>query len=178
MAVLAASTTIPMSKIVDSLIKIRPVIGRFQQIGNLKNNSFVILDYAHSPESLKTCLTNIKNQFKLSDVSLVFGCGGERDKPKRQIMGKIANDLCDKIYLTDDNPRKENPKKIRTQIKKKINKSKLFEIPSREKAIGKAINDLTSGNILVIAGKGHENYQEYFNKKFFSDKKCILQNIN
>ena len=178
MAVLAASTIIPMRKIVDSLIKIRPVIGRFQQIGNLKNNSFVILDYAHSPESLKTCLTNIKNQFKLSDVSLVFGCGGERDKPKRQIMGKIANDLCDKIYLTDDNPRKENPKKIRTQIKKKINKSKLFEIPSREKAIGKAINDLTSGNILVIAGKGHENYQEYFNKKFFSDKKCILQNIN
>ena len=177
MAVIAASKIISMKKIVESLNKIKSVNGRLEPIGNLRNNSTVILDYAHSPESLKTCLKNIKNQFKLSEVSLVFGCGGERDKPKRQMMGKIANDLCDKIYLTDDNPRKENPKKIRTQIKKNINKFKLFEIPSREKAIVKAINDLASGNVLVVAGKGHENYQEYFTKKIFSDKKCILKNI-
>ena len=93
-------------------------------------------------------------------------------------MGKIVNKFCNKIYLTDDNPRKENPIKIRTSIKRKINKSKLYEIPSREKAIKEAIKNLLTGEILVVAGKGHENIQDYGNfKNFFSDKKCILKNI-
>ena len=86
-------------------------------------------------------------------------------------MGKIANQYCDKIFLTDDNPRYENPKKIRNQIKKKISRSKLVEIASRERAIKVAIESLNSGDILVVAGKGHEIYQEYKGKKnFFSDK--------
>ena len=92
-------------------------------------------------------------------------------------MGKIVNNLCDKIYLTDDNPRNEDPKKIRREIKKKINKLKLFEIPSRKKAILEAIKNINSGDILLIAGKGHENYQEYFKKRFFSDSECIIKNI-
>ena len=178
MAIIAANkSNLPMKKIIKSIDKIKPVNGRLEKVGNIKNNSKVILDYAHTPDALKTCLTNLREQFKLSKVSIVFGCGGERDKPKRQIMGKIVNDLCDRIYLTDDNPRKENPKKIRTQIKKKISKFKLFEIPSREIAISKAIKNLNSGDILLVAGKGHENYQEYFKKNFFSDKKCIIKNI-
>ena len=178
MAIIAANKSdLPMKKIIKSIMKIKSVKGRLEKIGNVKNNSKVILDYAHTPDALKTCLVNLKEQFKLSKISIVFGCGGERDKPKRQIMGKIVNDLCDKIYLTDDNPRTEDPKKIRTQIKKKINKSKMFEISSREKAISKAIKNLSSGDILLVAGKGHENYQEYSKKKFFSDKKCILKNI-
>ena len=178
MAIIAANNSnLPLKKIIKSINKIKPVNGRLEKIGNIKNNSKVILDYAHTPDALKTCLENLREQFKLSKVSIVFGCGGERDKPKRQIMGKIADDLCDKIYLTDDNPRKENPKKIRIQIKKKINKFKLVEIPSREIAISKAIKNLNSGDILLVAGKGHENYQEYSKKKFFSDKKCILKNI-
>ena len=93
------------------------------------------------------------------------------------MMGKIANNLCDRIYLTDDNPRNEDPKKIRREIKKKINKLKLFEIPSRKKAILEAIKNINSGDILLIAGKGHENYQEYFKKRFFSDSECIIKNI-
>ena len=93
-------------------------------------------------------------------------------------MGKIANDYCNKIYLTDDNPRRENPKKIRSEIKKKINKSKLKEIPNREKAIKEAITNLRTGEILVVAGKGHENTQDYgHSKKVFSDKNCILKII-
>ena len=93
-------------------------------------------------------------------------------------MGKIANDLCDKIYLTDDNPRTESPKKIRNEIKTKILKSKLVEISSRKNAIEKAIKDLRSDEILIVAGKGHENYQEYYTKKFFSDKACIIGAID
>ena len=176
-AILAANQILPMKKIIESLNKIIPVNGRLEKIGNLKNRSIVILDYAHTPEALKACLQSIKNQFKLRKISLVFGCGGERDKPKRQIMGKIANELTDKIYITDDNPRGEDPKKIRLQIKKKINKSKVLEIPSRSKAIEKAIQDLDSESVLVVAGKGHENYQEYKTKKNFSDRKFILKNI-
>mgnify|MGYP000156183094 CR=1 FL=1 len=70
-------------KIIKSIDKIKPVNGRLEKVGNIKNNSKVILDYAHTPDALKTCLTNLREQFKLSKVSIVFGCGGERDKPKR-----------------------------------------------------------------------------------------------
>ena len=84
-------------------------------------------------------------------------------------MGKIANDYCDKIYLTDDNPRNENPKKIRLSIKKLIDKSNFFEVSDRSKAIQKAILDLNIGDILIVAGKGHENTQDYGkSKKIFS----------
>ena len=93
-------------------------------------------------------------------------------------MGKIANQYCDRVYLTDDNPRDENPKKIRLAIKKTIDKSKVFEISSRSKAIHKAILDLKTGDILVIAGKGHEQTQDYGNfVNKFSDRLEILKNI-
>ena len=174
----AANSNIKFSKIINSINKIKAVDGRLEKIGNLKNNGKVILDYAHTPDALKTCLENVKDQFNLNKISIVFGCGGDRDKQKRPMMGKIANSFCSKIYLTDDNPRGENPKKIRDQIKKNINKKKIVEIPSRKKAIAKAIEELSSGDILLIAGKGHETYQEYnLLKKKFSDRKIIISEI-
>ena len=87
----------------------------------------VILDYAHTPDALNICLENLKDQFKDRKISIVFGCGGDRDKFKRPRMGKIANYYCEKVYLTDDNPRTENPKKIRMEIKRTIKKSKILE---------------------------------------------------
>ncbi len=179
-SILAASRTkIKFKKIIESIKNIKPVEGRLEIIGNIKNNSKVILDYAHTPDALKYTLESIKEQFAHSSISIVFGCGGDRDKNKRSIMGKIANQYCNKIFLTDDNPRYENPKKIRYQIKKKITKSKLVEIASRKEAIRKAIENLNSGDILLVAGKGHEIYQEYKGKKnVFSDKKNILKEIN
>ena len=93
-------------------------------------------------------------------------------------MGKIAGKYCDTIYLTDDNPRTENPKLIRSQIKKGLKQKRFYEIPSRAKAIKTAIDQLNSGNILIVAGKGHENYQEYKKVVFFSDRKEILKSIN
>ena len=179
MSILAASkSNIPLKNILNSIKKVRPVSGRLEKIGNLKNNSIVILDYAHTPEALSICLKNLRDQFKLRKINIVFGCGGERDKPKRKIMGEIANNYCNKIYLTDDNPRNEDPKKIRNQIKLKISSKKLIEISSRKLAIKTAIKNIKSDEILVVAGKGHEIYQEYNKKKYFSDKNCILKSIN
>ncbi len=174
MAIMAAmKSKILLEKIIKIVPKIKPVNGRLEKIGNLYNNGIVILDYAHTPDALKNCILNVKEQFQLRKINLVFGCGGERDKPKRKIMGSIANKYCDKIYLTDDNPRSEDPKKIRRDIKYNISKTKVLEISSRERAIKSAILNIKSNDVVIIAGKGHEVYQEYFTKKFFSDRKCI-----
>ncbi len=178
MATLAAyKSNLSLKKIIKSLQKLKPVTGRLEKIGHLKNNSLVILDYAHSPAALDICLKNISEQFKFRKINLVFGCGGERDKPKRKIMGKIANKYCNKIYLTDDNPRSENPKKIREDIKVNILKSKLLEVPSRDVAIKKAIFNIKSDEIVVVAGRGHELYQEYKKTKYFSDRESIIKAI-
>ena len=178
MSILAAyKSNISLKKILNSIPKIKPIHGRLEKIGKLKNNSIVILDYAHTPDALKVCLENIREQFKLRKINLVFGCGGERDKPKRKIMGRIANKHCNKIYLTDDNPRNENPKIIRNEIKANISKKKIIEIPSRKIAIKTAISNTKSDEIVLVAGKGHEIYQEYKKKKYFSDKECIKESI-
>ena len=174
----AEKSNLKFQKIVNVINKIKPVSGRLEKIGKLNNNASVILDYAHTPHALKTSLQDLKEQFNNKKIKLVFGCGGNRDQSKRTLMGKIANYYCDKIYLTDDNPRKENPKKIRFQVERFIKRKKLNEIPSRSYAIKKAIENLQTGEVLIIAGKGHENIQDYGNiKNFFSDKEKILKNI-
>ena len=179
MAIIAATkSNLSFKKIINTIDSLKPVSGRLEQIGIIKNNSKVILDYAHTPDALEASLKSLKEQFRNRKISIVFGCGGNRDKAKRSMMGKISNQYCDRIYLTDDNPRNENPKKIRAAIYKKINKSKIYEIPSRASAIKKAIIDLKTGDILIVAGKGHEKTQEYKKiKKLFSDQKEILKNI-
>ena len=179
MAMIAATkSNLSFKKIVNTIDNLKAVSGRLEQIGIIKNNSKVILDYAHTPDALKASLKSLKEQFKNRKISIVFGCGGNRDKTKRPMMGKIASYYCDRIYLTDDNPRYENPKIIRASIKKNINKSKICEISNRAKAIKKAISDLKTGDILIVAGKGHEKIQEYKKiKKLFSDQGEILKNI-
>jgi len=179
MAIIAANkSNLNLKKIISTIDNLKPVSGRLEQIGIIKNNSKAILDYAHTPDALEASLKSLKEQFINRKISIVFGCGGNRDKAKRPMMGKIVNQYCDKIYLTDDNPRNENPKKIRAAIYKKINKSKIYEIPNRADAINKAIFDLKTGDILIVAGKGHETTQEYKGvKKLLSDQEEILKNI-
>ncbi len=179
MAIIAAKKSdLNLDKIIKVLPKIIPVEGRFEKIGKVKNNSKVILDYAHTPDALKSCILNLREQFKDKKISLLFGCGGNRDHNKRSKMGKIASDYSDRIYLTDDNPRFENPKKIRRDIKKGINNKKVIEISNRAKAISVAIENLNSGEILLIAGKGHEKIQDLGKRKiYFSDKQIILNSI-
>ena len=176
MAIIAArQSNIDVKKIFKVIPRIKPAEGRFERIGKIKNKSKVILDYAHTPDALKTCLANIKSQFPYQKISLVFGCGGNRDQDKRAKIGRIADIFSDKIYLTDDNPRFESPKKIRKDIKKGIKKQKIYEIPNRGRAITEAINQLKTGEILLVAGKGHEKIQDLGVRKiFFSDRKIIL----
>ena len=179
MAVIASiKSGINIEDILNIIPKIKSVEGRFERVGRIKNNSKVILDYAHTPDALKTCLKNIKEQFPGKKITLVFGCGGNRDQNKRAKMGKIADFFSDKIYLTDDNPRLEQPSKIRNEIKKGIKKQKILEFSNRAKAITEAIKHLNTGEILLVAGKGHEKVQEIGMKKiYFSDKKIILDAI-
>ena len=179
MATLAATkSNLGFKKIVNSIKDLKPVSGRLEEIGIIKNKAKVILDYAHTPDALEASLKSLTEQFKYKKISIIFGCGGDRDKTKRPMMGKIANQYCDKVYLTDDNPRYENPKIIRNSIKKNINKSKVYEISNRAKAINKAIFNLKTGDILLVAGKGHEKIQEYKKtKKLFSDRLQILKDI-
>ncbi len=179
MSIIAASNhNLNFRKILNIIPKLRPIEGRLEKIGKIKNKSKVILDYAHTPEALKVCLLNLREQFPNKKLILLFGCGGNRDQNKRSKMGKIACTYSDKIYLTDDNPRYENPKKIRGEIKKGIKKTKVIEISNRTRAIAESIKDLKTGNILLVAGKGHEKSQDFGNKKiYFSDRKIILDEI-
>ena len=179
MAILAAHKTgLKFEKIIKVIHKLKPVKGRLEKIGKIKNNSKVILDYAHTPEALKLALSNLREQFPSSKISLVFGCGGNRDYKKRSIMGRIAEKYSDEIYLTDDNPRNENPSKIRKDIKKGFKKVKFQEFSSRKKAIYDAVMRLKTGDLLLVAGKGHEETQDYGKRKlFFSDTQIILKSI-
>ena len=179
MAIIAAkNSNISLIKILNVLSQLKPIDGRFEKIGKIKNKSKVILDYAHTPDALRICLSNLKEQFPNKKIILLFGCGGNRDQNKRFKMGKIACDYSNEIYLTDDNPRFEDPRKIRDDIKKGIQDTSIKEIPDRKKAISEAIKNLNTGDILLVAGKGHEKTQDFGKKKiYFSDKKIILDCI-
>ncbi len=180
MAIIAAkNSNISLIKILNVLSQLKPIDGRFEKIGKIKNRSKVILDYAHTPDALRICLSNLKEQFPNKKIVVLFGCGGNRDQNKRFKMGKIASDYSNEIYLTDDNPRFEDPRKIRDDIKKGIQDTSIKEIPDRKKAISEAIKNLNTGDILLVAGKGHEKTQDFGKKKiYFSDKKIILDCIN
>ena len=178
MAILAASTVgLNKIKILGQVQKIKPVEGRLECVKNLNNKSKVIVDFAHTPEALQKSLIALKNQFN-KKIILVFGCGGERDKTKRFQMGLIAKNYCRKVFVTDDNPRNENPQQIRKSIMRGCGKI-ATSIHSRKKAIETAIKELKTNEILLVAGKGHETTQDYGNKIVnFSDKKIIKDFIN
>jgi len=175
MAVLAATQCgISEMKILKKIHQIKSVPGRLECVANLKNNSNIIVDYAHTPDALEKSLIDIKKQFK-KNIIIVFGCGGDRDRKKRVLMGKVAKKHCRKIFITDDNPRYENPKKIREAIIKSC-RNLAVDIGNRKIAIKKAIQNLRENEILLVAGKGHEKDQNYGNKIIkFCDKKIIKE---
>ncbi len=132
-------------------------------VRNFSNNIKVYVDFAHTPDALEKALKSLQSYYG-RDITLVFGCGGDRDFKKRPIMAKIASINCKKIYVTDDNTRNEDPKKIRNDIIKNIKFTNYLNIGNRTKAIKKAVMNAEPGEIILVAGKGHEKEQIYKNK--------------
>ena len=159
--------------IIKSINKLKSVKGRLELVKEFPDQTKVFIDFAHTPDAINTAITSLKNHYK-KDVTIIFGCGGERDKNKRKKIGKIVNRLCSKIFVTDDNPRGEKPEEIRKAIIKHIKKEKVKEIGNRTSAINTAIKESNPNEIILIAGKGHEDYQDYGKKKFkISDFKIV-----
>ena len=150
------SIDIKSTKILSILKKIINPPGRLQKVLDNNKNLKVFIDYAHTPEALKEVL--ISKTYNNKKPSIVFGCGGDRDKGKREKMGRVANLYANRIYITDDNPRFEDSSKIRQSILKYC-RGHALEIPDRKKAIVNAIKVLKNNEILIIAGKGHESFQ-------------------
>ncbi|MEC7865322.1 MAG: UDP-N-acetylmuramoyl-L-alanyl-D-glutamate--2,6-diaminopimelate ligase, partial [Pseudomonadota bacterium] len=151
--------------------------GRMDQIFLSKNDKCFI-DYAHTPEALGTALAELKDAYKKSNLWCIFGCGGERDRDKRPKMGQVAESLSDFLVITNDNPRAENDLDIIEEISRGIkNKTEVKIIPNRKEAILYCLNKIKTNdknNILLIAGKGHEDYQEVLGKRVqFSDHQHV-----
>jgi len=162
---------------VKYLTEFKGIEGRLEEV---KNNLGIkiYIDYAHTPDALMTCLQTLK-ELSLSRIIIIFGAGGERDKEKRPMMGRIAGEFSDLIILTTDNPRNEDPIKIIEDILSGIpegEKDKVKIEPDRKKAIEMAIKLANKGDIVLIAGKGHEKYMEIKGKKIpFSDKEVLKE---
>ena len=149
---------VDFDKIMDIMPKLQAVSGRLQRATDLHLEYQVFVDYAHTPDALEKSLTELKKiKEKAGKLYVVFGCGGDRDRKKRSIMGKIASEIADYVIITDDNPRTENAAQIRAEIADGAVQAE--EIGDRKIAIIETMKRLQKGDILLIAGKGHEDYQ-------------------
>ena len=160
----------------EALLEVR-VPGRSELVNN-KEELTIMIDYAHSPESLQNILQAAKSYTRGRVIS-VFGCGGDRDSGKRPIMGEISGKIADYTIITSDNPRTEEPQKIVNQIEEGIKKTKgKYEvIVDRTEAIEKAIKMANKKDIIILAGKGHEPYQEINGVKYPFDERIIVNEI-
>ena len=163
---------ISMEAIDTALKTFSSVPGRFELIEEGQDFA-VVVDYAHTPDGLQNILETAK-AIKENRIIIVFGCGGDRDATKRPIMGRIAAEYGDKIYVTSDNPRTEDPvqivKDVEVGVKEALREGTSYEvIVDRREAINHAIHDAKAGDIVIIAGKGHENYQILKNETIHFD---------
>ena len=160
----------------EALLEVR-VPGRSELVNN-KLEIPIMIDYAHSPESLENILQAVKSYTRGKVIS-VFGCGGDRDSGKRPIMGEISGRIADFTFITSDNPRTEDPEKIVEQIEEGIKKTKgkYKVIVDRTEAIKEAIKMATKRDIIVLAGKGHEPYQEINGIKHPYDERIIVKEL-
>jgi UDP-N-acetylmuramoyl-L-alanyl-D-glutamate--2,6-diaminopimelate ligase len=153
---LAMSTGVSAPAVMAALEKLTGASGRLELVGHAKNGALAYVDYAHKPDALENVLASVR-PFTTGRVIVVFGCGGDRDKGKRPIMGEIATRLADVVIVTDDNPRSEVPSVIRAEIMAAAQGA--TEIGDRAEAIRTAVGMLQSGDTLIVAGKGHEEGQ-------------------
>ncbi len=167
---------IDLVTIVQGLAMSPKVVGRFESV-DCGQDFGVVVDYAHSPDGLENVLRTAKSLTK-NRLIVVFGCGGNRDRGKRPKMGKIASDLADMVIVTSDNPRKEEPEAIIRDILDGIAlESRPEVIVDRREAIVHAIRSAEQGDIVVIAGKGHENYQIFADKTIHFDDREVARDV-
>lgn len=164
---------------VRELGQVRAVAGRMQSFGG-GDQPTVVVDYAHTPDALEKVLRALREVAAGGRLSCVFGCGGDRDRGKRPMMGSVAARLADVCFVTSDNPRNEKPEAIIADIVAGMNEWNYHIVEDREQAIVRAINEAHGGDTVLVAGKGHEAYQEMRGvKQPFSDSEVVrraLQN--
>src|SRR5205085_1440750 len=167
-------------EILSALSVLNPVEGRFDFVKSQGKITGVI-DYAHTPDALQNVLTTIHDvNSGMGRIITIVGCGGDRDKAKRPVMAKIACELSDKVILTSDNPRSEDPTEIIHEMEKGISPGevmKTISIVDRKEAIKAAVQLAMPGDIILVAGKGHEKYQEVKGVRTPFDDKKILQEM-
>jgi UDP-N-acetylmuramoyl-L-alanyl-D-glutamate--2,6-diaminopimelate ligase len=168
---LLMAARIDIKDIMPLLPLLNTVTGRMELVDNY-NGAGVFVDFAHKPDAILNILKTLRTTTK-NNLWIVFGCGGDRDRDKRRVMGKIACDIADKVIITEDNPRTEEPSSIRKEILQGCN-SRAIEVQGRKNAIEYVMEKLMPGDNLVIAGKGHEDYQIIGTEKIkFSDIEVV-----
>ena len=157
-----------------SITLLKDISGRLEFVASKYTDANIYVDYAHTPSAMKAVLESLRPVTK-NKLILVFGAGGNRDRGKRNFMRDIAKNYADFIIVTDDNPRFEDPKKIRSQLM--VNVNNFIEIPDRYDAIKYAIDKLESGDNLIICGKGHEEYMIYQDSKISFSDQLVVKSI-
>ncbi|KAK3582235.1 hypothetical protein CHS0354_023774 [Potamilus streckersoni] len=162
--------------VAEGIEQVTSIDGRMQ-IFCSKNNVYAVIDYAHTPDGLEKAINSIKRIKQVgSKIITVFGCGGDRDKSKRSVMGNIASTLSDMVVLTADNSRSEKTEDIVAEIEKGIHtKKNVRKVLNREDAIKDALSLAKSNDVVFIAGKGHEMYQEFDQERIFFDDREIVK---
>lgn len=170
---LVAACGVDAEMLVPHIAALKGVKGRLERIVTLPNGALCFVDYAHTPAALENILRTLRAH-TTGALHVVFGCGGERDTGKRPEMGKAAVTHADHVVVTDDNPRREDPTAIRAAIMQAATGA--TEIPDRETAITQAVQGLRDRDVLVVAGKGHEDYQIIGEQKLAFDDAEIIRN--
>ncbi len=169
------SFEVPLAAAATALAQAMPVCGRLERHGGSAGMPLIFIDYAHSPDSLERVLRILRG-FKPARLICIFGCGGERDRAKRPLMGQVAAEYADLTIVTTDNPRNEQPASIAREIMAGVNDTSCCTaIADRAQAIETALADAAPGDIVLIAGKGHETTQEIAGQRFAQSDQAIVQ---
>ena len=174
----ARAEQLPLEIIKKGIEQLKIVPGRLESI-SAGQDFYVFVDYAHTEDALKNILASIR-QVSPNRILLVFGCGGDRDKTKRPQMGRLASELADEVIITNDNPRSEEPETIAGEIIAGFQRKNYQKILDRAEAIKTVLTNAKSGDVVLVAGKGHEDYQRFKDRKIsFKEhdviRKCLGQ---
>jgi UDP-N-acetylmuramoyl-L-alanyl-D-glutamate--2,6-diaminopimelate ligase len=167
---------LPLTRLASIASQLRPVTGRMERFGD-NDQAAVVVDYAHTPDALEQALMALRAHCQ-GQLWVIFGCGGDRDKGKRSLMGEIAEKLADSVIITNDNSRSEDPQCIANDILSGCRDPQRIHIQlDRREAIQRAVQQANSGDLILVAGKGHENYQIIGNEKLAYDERLYVKNL-